>query len=824
MLKSISSFLSACFFFAVIALILAITSVWQISQELPEYKQLEKYEPKVTTRLYAGDGQLMAEYAAEKRLFVPEEKIPERVKQAFISAEDKSFYSHFGIDFTGIARAIMVNIKNLGSGRRPTGASTITQQVAKNFLLSSELSYKRKIKEALLAVRIEQAFTKKHIMELYLNEIYLGNRAYGVAAAAMNYFNKSLDELTLEEIAYLAALPKGPNNYNPKTKYDAAVARRNWVIDRMMEDGYVGEEEAEEAKAKPLVVAEDRDELVKYSQYFSEDVRRQVKKEFGEDALYEGGLLIRTTLNPKLQEYATKSFAKEIENYDKRHGWRGALQNITLDDNLQTKLETIKLPEGSKDNWQIAVVTDVTNDKAEILLKNKEKGEIPLTVLAWAKKNLKNQSVGAQPQKVSEVLNKGDVIIVEQIAKKDTSVRNMPENSFYLRQVPNVEGALIAMNPHTGKIEAMVGGYSFQKSQYNRATQAKRQTGSSFKPIVYLTALENGYEPTDLILDAPFVLDQGFGQPLWKPVNYSKKFYGLMTLRQGIEKSRNLMTVRLAQDIGMDKVSAMAEKMGINSDLPQLLSMSLGAGETKLINMVSAYSMIVNGGKKVEPYLIERIQNRKGVTIYKHDTRECPECAVEKWDNQKVPELSDNREQIIDPLSAYQMVSILEGVVQHGTGSRLRTLGKHLAGKTGTTNKNQDAWFVGFSPDLVVAVYVGFDNPRTLGKFETGAAAALPIFYDFMQQAMAEYADVPFRIPSGIKLVRVNHKTGKPATPNDDVVIWEALKPEMALRMAKQKVIGQESNVNIDGGQSREMSPITYEYTSDDEIQLGGEY
>lgn len=824
MLKSISSFLSACFFFAVIALILAITSVWQISQELPEYKQLEKYEPKVTTRLYAGDGQLMAEYAAEKRLFVPEEKIPERVKQAFISAEDKSFYSHFGIDFTGIARAIMVNIKNLGSGRRPTGASTITQQVAKNFLLSSELSYKRKIKEALLAVRIEQAFTKKHIMELYLNEIYLGNRAYGVAAAAMNYFNKSLDELTLEEIAYLAALPKGPNNYNPKTKYDAAVARRNWVIDRMMEDGYVGEEEAEEAKAKPLVVAEDRDELVKYSQYFSEDVRRQVKKEFGEDALYEGGLLIRTTLNPKLQEYATKSFAKEIENYDKRHGWRGALQNITLDDNLQTKLETIKLPEGSKDNWQIAVVTDVTNDKAEILLKNKEKGEIPLTVLAWAKKNLKNQSVGAQPQKVSEVLNKGDVIIVEQIAKKDTSVRNMPENSFYLRQVPNVEGALIAMNPHTGKIEAMVGGYSFQKSQYNRATQAKRQTGSSFKPIVYLTALENGYEPTDLILDAPFVLDQGFGQPLWKPVNYSKKFYGLMTLRQGIEKSRNLMTVRLAQDIGMDKVSAMAEKMGINSDLPQLLSMSLGAGETKLINMVSAYSMIVNGGKKVEPYLIERIQNRKGVTIYKHDTRECPECAVEKWDNQKVPELSDNREQIIDPLSAYQMVSILEGVVQHGTGARLRTLGKHLAGKTGTTNKNQDAWFVGFSPDLVVAVYVGFDNPRTLGKFETGAAAALPIFYDFMQQAMAEYADVPFRIPSGIKLVRVNHKTGKPATPNDDVVIWEALKPEMALRMAKQKVIGQESNVNIDGGQSREMSPITYEYTSDDEIQLGGEY
>lgn len=824
MLKSLSSFLSTCFFFAVVAFILVITSVWQISQELPEYKQLAKYEPKVTTRLYAGDGQLMAEYAAEKRLFVPEEKIPLLVKQAFISAEDKNFYSHFGVDFAGIIRAILVNIKNIGTGRRPTGASTITQQVAKNFLLSSELSYKRKIKEALLAIRIEQSFSKKHILELYLNEIYLGNRAYGVAAAAINYFNKSLDELTLEEIAYLAALPKGPNNYNPKTKYDAAVSRRNWVIDRMKEDGYVSEEQAEAAKVKPLAVADNKYELVRYSQYFSEDVRRQVKKEFGEDALYEGGLLIRTTLNPKLQEYATKSFIKEIENYDKRHGWRGALQNIPLDDNMATTLKEIELPGGSKPSWQIAVVTSVSNDKAEIQLKTGEKGEIPLTVLAWAKKNLKNQSVGGQPKKVSEVLTKGDVIIVEQIAEKDTSARKMPKNSFYLRQLPNVEGALIAMNPHTGKIEAMVGGYSFQKSQYNRATQAKRQTGSSFKPIVYLTALENGYEPTDLILDAPFVLDQGAGQPLWKPVNYSKKFYGLMTLRQGIEKSRNLMTVRLAQDVGMDKVAETTRKMGINPDLPQLLSMSLGAGETKLINMVSAYSMIVNGGKKVEPYLIERIQNRKGLTIYKHDSRECLNCSVEKWENQTVPELSDSREQIIDPLSAYQMVSILEGVVQHGTGARLRTLGKHLAGKTGTTNKNQDAWFVGFSPDLVVAVYVGFDNPRTLGKYETGAAAALPIFYDFMQQAMQEYADVPFRIPSGIKLVRVNHQTGKPATPNDNVVIWEALKPEMALRKAKQKVIGQESDINIEGNSLQTVSPITYEDTMDDEIQLGAEY
>lgn len=824
MLKTISSFLSTCFFFAVIAFVLIITSVWQISQELPEYRQLERYEPAVTTRLYAGNGEVMMEYAAEKRLFVPEDKIPLLVKQAFISAEDKNFYSHFGVDLFGITRAVLTNVKNFGSGRRPTGASTITQQVAKNFLLSSELSYKRKIKEALLAIRIEQTFDKKHILELYLNEIYLGNRSYGVAAAAMNYFGKALDELTLEEVAYLAALPKGPNNYNPKTKYDAAIARRNWVIDRMQEDGYVTEDEAINAKAKPLETVSNRSELVKHAQYFSEDVRRQVKEEFGEDALYEGGLLIRTTLNPRLQEIATKAFAKEIENYDRRHGWRGALTNIPLEEGWQEKFSQIEIPAGSKAGWKLAIVKSVATDKATIELKDGTKGEIPLSVLAWARKNLKNQSVAEQPQKVTDVLNSGDVILVEQIDLKDTTSRNMSEQSYYLRQLPNVEGGLVALDPHTGKILAMVGGYSFQKSQYNRATQARRQTGSAFKPIVYLTALENGYEPTDLILDAPFVLDQGKGQPLWKPHNYSKKFYGLMTLRQGIEKSRNLMTVRLAQDVGMDKVAASAKKMGVNPHLPELLSMSLGAGETKLINMASAYGIIVNGGKKVEPYLIERIQDRNGLTIYKHDNRECENCSPEKWNNQAVPQLLDNREQIVDPLSAYQMVSILEGVVQHGTGARLRSIGKPLAGKTGTTNRNQDAWFVGFSPDLVVAVYVGFDEPRTLGRYETGASAALPIFYDFMNQALQDQADVPFRIPSGIKLVRVNHKTGKPATPTDNVVIWEALKPEAALRAAKQKVIGQEEGAIATEGAELPVSPITYEDTSDDEIQMGSEY
>lgn len=826
MLKTLSSFLSTCFFFAVIALVLMITSVWQISQELPEYRQLEKYEPAVTTRLYAGDGQVMMEYAAEKRLFVPEDKIPELVKQAFISAEDKTFYHHFGVDFVGIIRAVLTNIKHLGSGKRPSGASTITQQVAKNFLLSSELSYKRKIKEALLAIKMEQAFSKEHILELYLNEIYLGNRSYGVAAAAMNYFGKALDELTIAEAAYLAALPKGPNNYNPKTKHDAAVARRNWVIDRMTEDGYITEDQALEAKSQPLEVISGRGELVKYAQYFSEDVRRQVNREFGGDALYEGGLLIRTTLNPRLQEIATKAFTLEIDNYDHRHGWRGALQNIALEDGWEDAFKSLAKPGGAKENWELAIVEDVTSDKASIKTQSGALGDIPLSVLSWARKNLRNQSVGGQPQKVSEVLKKGDVILVEKISEKDTSARKMSPNSYYLRQIPNVEGALIALDPHTGKILAMVGGYSFQKSQYNRATQAKRQTGSAFKPIVYLAALENGYEPTDLILDAPFVLDQGKGQPVWKPVNYSKKFYGLMTLRQGIEKSRNLMTVRLAQEVGMDKVAAYAKKMGVNDNLPELLSMSLGAGETKLISMASAYGMFVNGGKKITPYLIERIQDRSGRTIYRHDGRECADCSVKKWEDQPVPVLQDVREQVIDPLSAYQMVSILEGVVQYGTGGKLRSIGKHLAGKTGTTNKNQDAWFVGFSPDLVVGVYVGFDEPRSLGRYETGAAAALPIFYSFMKDALDTQADVPFRIPSGIKLVRINHDTGKPATPSDTSVIWEALKPESVTRAIKQKVIGEQAQASSpDGTEPNTSAPqISYEQNSEDEIQFGSEY
>ena len=804
MFRFFSTLVSAGMFFAILGLIALMIVFGVLSKDLPDYRQLAKYEPAVTTRLFAGDGQLLMEYAAEKRLFVPVDKIPERVKQAFISAEDKHFYQHGGIDYIGIVRAVINNIKNIGTGRRPSGASTITQQVAKNFLLSSEVSYVRKIKEAILANRMNNAFSKDHILELYLNEIYLGNRSYGVAAAALNYFNKALDELSLEEIAYLAALPKGPNNYHPVRRYDAAVARRNWVIGRMVEDGYVTPEEAESAKAKPLVTVERKTGFLKDAEYYSEEVRRTIVHNLGEDALYEGGLIVRTTINPKIQSIATKAFRKGLLDYDVRHGWRGAEVQISLEGDYQKALKEAKLIRGAEPSWEKAVVLKTGQDKAEIETEDGDKGYIYLKDLKWAKPALKNKFVGDEPNSVAKVLNAGDVIYAERL--KDG------EDAYALRQVPDVEGGMAVIDPHTGKVLALVGGFSFEKSQFNRATQAYRQTGSAFKPFVYLAALEMGYSPNDLILDAPFVLDQGAGMPKWKPVNYSKKFYGLMTLRQGVEQSKNLMTVRLAQDIGMDKVAEMAKRVGINEHLPQYLSSSLGAASARVIDMTSAYGIVVNGGKKVTPYLIERIQDRTGKTIFKHDNYDCPDCNADKWEGQTPPERPDMREQIIDPLTAYQMTSILEGVVLRGTGARLRSLKRHLGGKTGTSNDTKDAWFIGFSPDLVAGVYVGYDEPETLGRYETGAAAALPIFYSFMQEALKDVPDTNFSIPQGIKLVRINPKTGKLSQPGDDTVITEALKPDYSFDASNQRVIG---------GDGEEAVVLD---NNDDMLQVGGEY
>ncbi len=781
MLKTISSILSSMFFLAIVGIILAVYGLLYFGQGLPDYMHLSKYEPPVTTRLYAGDGSMMKEYAYEKRVFVPIDTIPEKVKNAFIAAEDKNFYSHSGIDFTGIARAILINLKNIGRGRRLVGASTITQQVAKNFLLSSEVSYVRKIKEAILATRIEHAFNKEHILELYLNEIYLGIRSYGVAAASLNYFGKALDDLSLAEVAYLAALPKGPNNYNPKTKYDAAIERRNWVIDRMLEEGFVEEVEADIAKQEELItVNRESGGLSKDSDYFSEEVRREVSEKFGEEALYEAGLLVRTSLDPDLQKYAVESLRNGIEAYDKRHGWRGAITRISVGEGWVDRLVEVELPIKPV-NWKVAVVLGLNANSAVIGLVDGNKAVIPMKNLEWARKNLDKQYIGAKPTKPSDVLAVGDVVYVQ--------AESVGAKNYFLRQVPDVEGAIVAMDPHTGRVLAMAGGYDFNKSQFNRATQAKRQMGSAFKPFVYLAALEKGHSPSDLILDAPFVLDQGYGQPKWKPENYSTVFYGPTTLRMGVEKSRNLMTVRLAQDIGMDTVSEYANKFGINDNLPQLLSMSLGAGEAKLIDVVRAYAMLVNGGKKIKTSFIDRIQDRTGKTIFKTDDRECAECKQMFWTNQDVPVIEDNREQIADPMSAYQMVSILQGVVQRGTGVRMKYMGKTIAGKTGTTNNNNDAWFVGFTPDLALGVYVGFDSPKTLGKVETGSRAAIPIFKEFLEKALKNKKDTPFRIPNGMKLMKVNHKTGLPAKEGDGDVIMEVFKPDTVLS-DKRNVIG----------------------------------
>lgn len=769
--------------------------------DIPDYTKLANYEPPVTTRLYAGDGQVMMEYAVEKRIFVPEAKIPQKVKQAFIAAEDKHFYSHPGIDFLGIIRAVLTNVKNLSEGKRFVGASTITQQVAKNFLLSSERSLTRKLKEAILAYRMSKAYTKEHVLELYLNEIYLGNRAFGVAAASLNYFDKSLDELELEEIAYLAALPKGPNNYNPKKRYDAAVARRNWVIERMREDGYVSKEEAIEAQNKPLVVKDREFGYLKDSEYFSDEVRRLLSKSLGEDAVFEGGLMVRTTVDPELQELATRTFKKGLIDYDRRHGYRNLGIKIDLSKDYQEELKKVELPKGALSSWKKSVVLSSNATEALVENENKKQGKIYLKSIVWARKTLKDQRISDAPKKVSDVLEKGDVIYTEEVK----------DGVFELRQVPDVEGAMVVMSPHNGKILAMVGGFSFNKSQFNRATQAYRQTGSTFKPFVYAAALEIGYSPTDLILDAPFVLDQGVGLPLWKPSNYSKEFSGLTTLRQGIEKSKNLMTVRLAQDIGMDKVSAMAKRLGVMDNLPELLSMSLGAADTRLIDMVSAYSVFVNGGYKVSPYLIEQIQDRYGKSLYKNNNSQCLGCKVAHFDENALPPvITDNRERVLDELTAYQMVSMMEGVAKRGTGARLANLKRNLAGKTGTTNENKDAWFMGFSPDMVVGIYVGFDEPRTLGKIETGAQAALPIFYDFMSVALKNKPNLEFRVPKGIKFVRVNPTTGKPATLDDKVVIIEALKPDFEFNN-NQRVIGEDGTPML-------------ENTENTEFELGSEY
>jgi len=739
--------------------------IWKFQQDLPDYTQLKNYEPPVMTRVHAADGSVLAEYSRERRLYLPSSAIPPLLKQAFISAEDKNFYTHNGVDPEGVVRAVLVQLK----GGHMQGASTITQQVAKNFLLTNEQTYERKIKEALLSFRIEAAYSKERILELYLNEINLGLGNYGVAAAALNYFGKSVQELTVPEAAYLAALPKAPSHYHPFRNRDKAIERRNWVIDRMVENGYVKRDEAERAKQEPLGVNPRVLSPNSYAAgFFAEEVRRELADKYGEKKLYEGGLSVRTTLEPKMQLMARKALVDGLVRYDEAHGFRGPMRHIDISQDWGVQLAAVPVL-GDVAPWRLAVILDAADATARIGLQPKrersgdvgrerETGALMSNVgLKWSRR------IGDRSSLIP-----GDVVYVEPTGN----------GQFRLRQIPEVGGAIVVMDPYTGRVFAMVGGFSFDQSEFNRATQAFRQPGSSFKPIVYATALDNGYTPSSIVLDAPIEIDQGAGLGVWRPENFEGKSSGPHTLRYGIEHSINQMTVRLARDVGMPLIAEYAKRFGIYDDLPPFLSMSLGSGETTLMRMTTAYSMLANGGKKIKSTLIDRIQDRWGHTIFKHDERTCQGCDAAKWAGQPEPKLIDKREQVLDPLTAYQITEIMEGVIQRGTGVSIREVGKHLAGKTGTTNEAKDLWFVGYSPDLAVGVFMGYDQPRSLGDSAQAATYTAPVFRDFMKVALKDKPDVPFRVPPGIKLISVDPKTGQRSGGAGSIL--EAFKPGTA--------------------------------------------
>ncbi|MGX5666255.1 penicillin-binding protein 1A [Rhizobium daejeonense] len=748
-----------------------------VTKDLPDYEVLSSYAPPVTTRFHAGNGALMAEYARERRLFLPIQAIPDRVKAAFLSAEDKNFYNHPGVDVYGLGRAVLVNLQNFGSGRRPVGASTITQQVAKNFLLSADQTMDRKVKEAILSFRIEQTYSKDKILELYLNEIFFGMNAYGIAGAALTYFDKSVTELTIAETAYLASLPKGPSNYHPFRHTEAALERRNWVIDRMVENGFVAHDDGEEAKKQPLGVTLRRSGSYLFaSDYFSEEVRRQIIEKYGDKALYEGGLSVRTSLDPKIQIAARKALQDGLVTYDERRGYRGPIKNISVAGDWGVELGKV---DGLSDvpEWKVAVVLDVSSSQVDIGLQpakggdgkvgaDRQTGRIAAGDMDWAYRSASGDRKSAKSPE--GVLKPGDVIYVQALG-------DSKPGSYRLRQPPKVQGGLVAMDPHTGRVLAMVGGFSYAQSEFNRATQAMRQPGSSFKPFVYAAALDNGYTPASVILDAPIEFVSG-GQ-VWRPQNYGGGSAGPSTLRLGIEKSRNLMTVRLANDMGMNLVAEYAERFGIYDKMNPVLAMSLGSGETTVLRMVSAYAVLANGGKQIQPTLIDRIQDRYGKTIFRHEERTCEGCNADEWQGQEEPTVVDNREQVLDPMTAYQITSIMEGVIQRGTAAGKVKLDRPVAGKTGTTNDEKDAWFVGYTPDLVAGLYVGMDNPAPLGRGATGGSMSAPIFNEFMQAAVVGTPPGMFHIPEGMSLIPINRKTGMLAAEGDPDTIVEAFKP-----------------------------------------------
>ena len=764
--------------FSIVILIFTLSTLWYFSIGLPDYKKLSNYQPPISSRVYSADGKLIAEYAIQKRLFVPYDSIPKVVINSFLSAEDKNFFNHPGIDAKGIIRATINNIKNISQNKRLEGASTITQQVAKNFLLNNEVSMKRKIKEAILAFRIERAYSKERILELYLNQIYLGQGTYGIAAASLEYFDKSIKELNYKDAALLAALPKAPSKYNPYKYPEVGKFRRDLVLENLMDNKFITEDQYQKLKKSKLNLKKRKIEIVNEANSYTEEVRRSVKENYGFEKLYSQGLSIKTPLNINYQIQALSSLRKGIEQYDKRHGWRGPITNKLKDKNWESKLEKYKLDPTLK--WELAEITEI--DNSNIYFKTIKKKKNLQGVLN--KKNIKwtipNNKEIRDKHKI------GDILFV----KKES-------NFWNLKQYPKVNGGIVVLDPFTGDVKALVGAFNYKSSEFNRVTQAKRQPGSAFKPIVYAAALENGFSPNTIILDAPFVESQGEGLKNWKPENYGKKFYGPSTLRKGIEYSRNLMTVRIAKMLGLNKILNLSKKLDIYDEIPELLSVSLGAAETTLINLTAAYAPFVNGGKKIDPNLISRIQDRRGKTIYRIKNRECIGCDKFKIESEEFPSIKNTNEQVISKETAFQMTSILKGAVDRGTGKKLKTLNVPLAGKTGTTNDNYDAWFIGFSSNLVIGVYVGFDNPKTLGRYETGSKAALPIFKDFVENGLFKEDFKDFSIPSNIYLTSINYDTGLKSTSKDKNTIIEALKLRDINKINNNELISISGNDNL---------------------------
>ena len=734
------------------------STLWYFSIGLPDYKKLSNYQPPISSRVYSEDRKLIAEYALEKRLFIPYEAIPDKIINSFLAAEDKNFFSHPGVDAKGIIRAVINNIKNIAQNKRLEGASTITQQVAKNFLLTNEVSIKRKIKEAILAFRIERAYSKERILELYLNQIYLGQGTYGIAAASLEYFDKPIKNLNYSEAALLAALPKAPSKYNPYRFPELAKFRRNLVLKNLEENKFITKNELNILKEKNLILKKRKIEIVNEANSYTEEVRRIVKNIYGFEKLYSQGLSISTPLKIDYQIQALQSLRKGIEDYDQRRGWRGPITNKIKNKNWENKILQLKLDPTL--NWNISEIISVKPNeiKFKTLDKNKKniEGVLYKNEIKWTLR---------QNKLIENKFKVGDVIFT----KKENNV-------WKIKQYPKVNGGIIVLDPFNGNVLALVGGFNFKTSEFNRATQAKRQPGSAFKPIVYAAALENGFAPNSIILDAPFVESQGYGLKNWKPENYGKKFYGPSTLRKGIEYSRNLMTVRIAKALGLKKVLKLSKELNIYNDIPELLSVSLGAAETTLIDLTSAYAPFVNGGNKIKPKLISRIQDRRGKTIFKEEDRKCVGCDKFISNENEFPKIENVNKKVISEETAYQMTSILQGTVERGTAKKLRSLNIPLAGKTGTTNDNYDAWFIGYSSELVIGVYVGFDNPKTLGKNETGSKVALPIFKDFIENALYREDFKDFEIPENIYLTSLNYDTGIKSAPGEKKSITEALK------------------------------------------------